>query len=274
MLPPEDRSRGSLGRRPFPGSSANHRDARRAHTPQTSVVARSAPGAASPLNRPKDSDFDLPGGRKRQRVEIRPLAHARGYRGAGSSRLSRGGPLRSTRWRSRYRRVQRSKDVGIRCVFPRRRPLAHACGYGSAGSSRLSRGGPLRSTRWRSRLPKSPAFKGRWYQVRFSTLMPGPSESVRLPSTMASPSERQSCQVLTLNVVPASSPGEARHGAISRAQPKGSNCAKTRSVAHRNAGSCSWSLYQSLNHVWGAMRRAGGISPEATLVTLTSRDCR
>ena len=34
------------------------------------------------------------------------------------------------------------------------------------------------------------------------------------------PSERQSCQVLTLNVVPASSPGEARHGAISRAQPK------------------------------------------------------
>ena len=224
MLPPEDRSRGSLGRRPFPGSSANHRDARRAHTPQTSVVARSAPGAASPLNRPKDSDFDLPGGRKRQRVEIRPLAHARGYRGAGSSRLSRGGPLRSTRWRSR--------------------------------------------------LPKSPAFKGRWYQVRFSTPLPGPSESVRLPSTMASPSERQSCQVLTLNVVPASSPGEARHGAISRAQPKGSNCAKTRSVAHRNAGSCSWSLYQSLNHVWGAMRRAGGISPEATLVTLTSRDCR
>ena len=224
MLPPEDRSRGSLGRRPFPGSGANHRDARRAHTPQTSVVARSAPGAASPLNRPKDSDFDLPGGRKRQRVEIRPLAHARGYRGAGSSRLSRGGPLRSTRWRSR--------------------------------------------------LPKSPAFKGRWYQVRFSTMMPGPSESVRLPSTMASPSERQSCQVLTLNVVPASSPGEARHGAISRAQPKGSNCAKTRSVAHRNAGSCSWSLYQSLNHVWGAMRRAGGISPEATLVTLTSRDCR
>jgi hypothetical protein len=77
-----------------------------------------------------------------------------------------------------------------------------------------------------------------------------------------------------LNVVPASSPGEARHGAISRAQPKGSNCAKTRSLAHRNAGSCSWNLYQSLNHVWGAMRRAGGISPEATLVTLTSRDCR
>ena len=187
MLPPEDRSRGSLGRRPFPGSSANHRDARRAHTPQTSVVARSAPGAASPLNRPKDSDFDLPGGRKRQRVEIRPLAHARGYRGAGSSRLSRGGPLRSTRWRSRYRRGQRSKDVGIRCVFPRRRPLAHACGYRSAGSSCLSRGGPLRSTRWRSRLPKSPAFKGRWYQVRFSTPLPGPSGSVRLPSTMVVP---------------------------------------------------------------------------------------
>ncbi len=194
-------------------------------------------------------------------VRDRPASHEAGHYG----------PLAGARG---YRRVQRSKDVGIRCVFPRRRPLAHACGYGRAGSSRLSRGGPLRSTRWRSRLPKSPAFKGRWYQVRFSTPLPGPSESVRLPSTMASPSERQSCQVLTLNVVPASSPGEARHGAISRAQPKGSNCAKTRSLAHRNAGSCSWNLYQSLNHVWGAMRRAGGISPEATLVTLTSRDCR
>ena len=32
------------------------------------------------INRPKDSDFDLPGSRERQRVVIRPLASARGYR--------------------------------------------------------------------------------------------------------------------------------------------------------------------------------------------------
>ena len=274
MLPPEDRSRGSLGRRPFPGSSANHRDARRAHTPQTSVVARSAPGAASPLNRPKDSDFDLPGGRKRQRVEIRPLAHACGYGSAGSSRLSRGGPLRSTRWRSRLPKSPAFKGRWYQVRFStpsstRSRLRLRKCGIVPPLTRRATTVHSLALA-----VPKRPAFKGRWYQVRFSTPLPGPSESVRLPSTMASPSERQSCQVLTLNVVPASSPGEARHGAISRAQPKGSNCAKTRSVAHRNAGSCSWSLYQSLNHVWGAMRRAGGISPEATLVTLTSRDCR
>ena len=42
------------------------------------------------INRPKDSDFDLPGSRERQRVVIRPLAGARGYR-----------------------KVQRSKGVGL-----------------------------------------------------------------------------------------------------------------------------------------------------------------
>jgi hypothetical protein len=42
------------------------------------------------INRPKDSDFDLPGSRERQRAVIRPLAGARGYR-----------------------KVQTSKDVGI-----------------------------------------------------------------------------------------------------------------------------------------------------------------
>ena len=45
---------------------------------------------ASELNRSKDSDGDLPGSRERQRVVIRPLAGARGYR-----------------------KVQRSKDVGL-----------------------------------------------------------------------------------------------------------------------------------------------------------------
>jgi len=43
------------------------------------------------INRPKESDFDLPGSRERQRVVIRPLAGARGYR-----------------------KVQRSQDVGIK----------------------------------------------------------------------------------------------------------------------------------------------------------------
>ena len=43
------------------------------------------------INRPKDSDFDLPGSREGQRVVIRPLAGARGYR-----------------------KVQSSKDVGFR----------------------------------------------------------------------------------------------------------------------------------------------------------------
>ncbi len=42
------------------------------------------------INRPKESDFDLPGSRERQRVDGSPLAGARGYR-----------------------KVQSSKDVGI-----------------------------------------------------------------------------------------------------------------------------------------------------------------
>ncbi len=46
--------------------------------------------ASDDINRPKESDFDLPGSRERQRVVIRSLAGARGYR-----------------------KVQRSKDVGI-----------------------------------------------------------------------------------------------------------------------------------------------------------------
>ena len=48
------------------------------------------------INRPKESDFDLPGSRERQRVVIRPLAGARGYR-----------------------KVQSSKDVGLT------RPVRH-----------------------------------------------------------------------------------------------------------------------------------------------------
>ena len=38
------------------------------------------------INRPKDSDFDLLGSRERQRVVIRPLAGARGYRKVQSSK--------------------------------------------------------------------------------------------------------------------------------------------------------------------------------------------
>ena len=38
------------------------------------------------INRPKDSDFDLPRSRERQRVVIRPLAGARGYREVQSSK--------------------------------------------------------------------------------------------------------------------------------------------------------------------------------------------
>ena len=41
---------------------------------------------ASELNRPKDSDLDLPGSRERQRVVIRPLAGARGYRNVPSAK--------------------------------------------------------------------------------------------------------------------------------------------------------------------------------------------
>ena len=53
--------------------------------------------AAIRINRPKDSDFDLPGSRERQRVVIRPLAGARGYR-----------------------KVQSSKDVGIACAWAKK----------------------------------------------------------------------------------------------------------------------------------------------------------
>ena len=55
------------------------------------AIGASLLSAAGNINRPKPSDFELPGSRERQRGVIRPLAGARGYR-----------------------KVQSSKDVGIR----------------------------------------------------------------------------------------------------------------------------------------------------------------
>ncbi len=73
-------------------------------------------------NRPNDSDFDLPGSRERQRVVIRPLAGARGYR-----------------------IVQSSKDVGLT-----RWPSAHGkSDFLSVVSTPTSGGSPERKARSR-----------------------------------------------------------------------------------------------------------------------------
>ena len=81
------------------------------------------------INRPKDSDFDLPVSRERQRVVIRPLAGARGYR-----------------------KAQRSQDVGIKrgqlpVVRGRRRP-----GPDGAADSLTPCGGG-----WQTAPPRSPS---------------------------------------------------------------------------------------------------------------------
>ncbi len=103
------------------------------------------------INRPNDSDFDFPGRRERQRVVIRPLAGARGYR-----------------------KVQGSKDVGIISRFTvvgpsdgtaapnRRRAVRLDC---AARSDREAAPQPsIRSVAWRRSRPTTrvePAVDGR-----------------------------------------------------------------------------------------------------------------
>ena len=80
---------------------------------RTEVLTR----GRSHINRPKDSDFDLPSSRERQRVVIRPLAGARSYRKLQSSQDVGLSLLKLHEWKTEAGHERTGSRFGVRGNF-------------------------------------------------------------------------------------------------------------------------------------------------------------